>query len=109
MGRENKLGMINYNPIVRELQTYVINKQGKPEAKYGCHDDLVVALGVALQVHAILPIKNPNKALTSKIEYGSNFDLQNYKNVDETTNLQEICLEQAKKKRGRVRETDLFF
>ncbi len=106
---EKKHGLLNYHPIVRELQTYVLNKQGKAEAKHGCHDDLVIALGISLQIHSILPQKNFNKVLTNQVEYGSNFSLENYKNVDEPTDLQEICLLQAKKKRSRVRETELFF
>lgn len=44
--------------LLREMTTFVYNKQGKPEAKVGAHDDEVMALGVALQVDILAPYEN---------------------------------------------------
>lgn len=37
--------------IVKELYTYVIDEKGRTNAQTGCHDDCVMALSIALQVH----------------------------------------------------------
>jgi len=36
--------------IIRELVTFVLWDNGKPAAEEGCHDDRVIALGIALQM-----------------------------------------------------------
>lgn len=41
--------------LCREFTTFVRNKNGKPEAKEGCHDDEVIAWGIAIQVDLIAP------------------------------------------------------
>ena len=38
-----------------ELMTFVRSRTGKPQAKSGCHDDEVMAFGIALQVDQIAP------------------------------------------------------
>ena len=44
--------------LLREMTTFVINKQGKPEAKTGANDDEVMAFGVGLQVDVLAPYTN---------------------------------------------------
>ncbi len=39
----------------QELLTFVINSRGKAEGQRGCHDDLVIALGLAVIVMARMP------------------------------------------------------
>jgi hypothetical protein len=40
-----------HDPITQqELLTFVIKPNGKPEAQAGCHDDLVIALALAIVV-----------------------------------------------------------
>jgi len=41
--------------LCREMTTFVINKNQKPEAKSGCNDDEVMAWGIAIQVDLIAP------------------------------------------------------
>jgi len=40
-------------PIIDEMQTFVRNKQGRPEARQGCHDDQVMALAIAWQLYLL--------------------------------------------------------
>lgn len=40
---------------VRELMTFVLGYTGKPQAAYGCFDDLVLSLAIALKVAEISP------------------------------------------------------
>lgn len=51
---------------VEEMMSMVMSPTGKPEAKSGCHDDEVFALGIALQVHLLSPWKNK---IVEKIRY----------------------------------------
>lgn len=37
--------------IINELYSFIINKQGKPEAEQGSHDDLVLATAIAWQLY----------------------------------------------------------
>lgn len=41
--------------LCREMTTFVVNKNKKPEAKAGCNDDEVLAWGIAIQVDLIAP------------------------------------------------------
>jgi len=41
--------------LCREMTTFIINKNRKPEAKAGCNDDEVLAFGIAIQVDLIAP------------------------------------------------------
>lgn len=47
-------GFLN-SRLIGELTTFVRNKSGRPEAKSGCHDDEVMAFGIAIQVDQIVP------------------------------------------------------
>ena len=40
---------------IQELQWFVINPRGRPEAQAGCHDDCVMALALAVVVMARMP------------------------------------------------------
>jgi hypothetical protein len=42
---------------VKELFTFIINKQGKPEAEENSHDDLVMSLAIAWQLYQIVPTR----------------------------------------------------
>ena len=41
-----------------ELSTFVVGRDKKPQAKTGCHDDEVMAFGIALQVNQIAPYES---------------------------------------------------
>lgn len=106
---EGGWGELNYPELIRELMTFTYSKQGKPEARPGCHDDLVMAFGIALQVHASIPMAGKTRIiLTNQDKYINDFDLDEFKE-DYTPTLQEACFEQAVTKRKRVVESDLFF
>lgn len=40
-----------HNETVEELHSFITNKNGKPEAESGAHDDLVMSLAIAYQVY----------------------------------------------------------
>jgi hypothetical protein len=44
-------------PTVKELFTFIINKQGKPEAEENAHDDLVMSLAIAWQLYQLVPLR----------------------------------------------------
>ena len=46
------------NRCVGEMLTFVKDKNGKPAAKDGTHDDEVMCFGIGLQVHSIVPFEN---------------------------------------------------
>lgn len=37
-------------PLVNEMYSFIVNKQGKPEAEIGAHDDLVMSAAIAWQL-----------------------------------------------------------
>lgn len=39
---------INYLPMIRQLQNFIVNEDGKSEARFGTHDDFVLGPGLAL-------------------------------------------------------------
>ncbi len=51
---ENRTGTLDLR-CVGECSVFVRNKNGRPEAKSGCHDDEVIALGICIQVAALAP------------------------------------------------------
>lgn len=46
---------------VGEMLTFVKDKNGKPAAKEGTHDDEVMCFGIGLQVHAAVPFENEDE------------------------------------------------
>jgi hypothetical protein len=48
---DGKVIRIYHAPTIGELNSFVKNRFGKPEAARGSHDDLLIALGVSLQLH----------------------------------------------------------
>lgn len=87
---------------VGELGTFCYNKNGRPEAKAGCHDDEVIAFGICIQVDLMAPqegtykeaIKIRSDGLPETV-VGEGFDLEALKVEDEPKSLQERCLRQA--------------
>lgn len=51
---ERKL-MIRSEEVVAEMGSFVRNTSGKPEAQEGTHDDLVMAMGIAVQMYQHMP------------------------------------------------------
>jgi hypothetical protein len=49
---------INFLDIIGEMETFVYDKTGKPIHMQGKHDDLIFALGIAIQVHLRVPMTN---------------------------------------------------
>ena len=49
-------GKLNSRRLVGELMTFVRTRTGKAEAKASCHDDCVMAFGIALQVDILAPM-----------------------------------------------------
>lgn len=54
---------------IRELQTYVVEEDGKMNAAPGCHDDRVMALAIAVMMY----IMRPNIETTKKIRVEDTF------------------------------------
>ena len=49
-------GKLRSRRLVGELLSFVRTKTGKAQAKAGCHDDMVMSFGIALQVDEIAPL-----------------------------------------------------
>jgi len=47
---DHQLLRIYDKPLINELYSFIISKQGKPEAETGSHDDLVMACAIAWQL-----------------------------------------------------------
>lgn len=92
----DRAGKLNSHRLCGELMTFVRSKTGKPIAKAGCHDDAVMAFGIAIQVDEIMPQpwvdRHDDKGPLQRGEIvgPSREQLE----VPEPTP-QEICLEQA--------------
>ena len=46
----DRLGEVHSHRLIGELMTFVHGSNGKPQAKSGCHDDMVISFGIALQL-----------------------------------------------------------
>ncbi len=84
------------NRLVREMTTFVKNKQGKPEAKAGTNDDEVLAFGIALAIDLLAPYEELKKE-EARREDGlpTNvipFDFEALRVKDEPTTIEEKCL-----------------
>jgi hypothetical protein len=53
--RDNAI-RINFIDIINEMETFITDKMGKPIHMPGKHDDLLFALGIAIQVHLRVPM-----------------------------------------------------
>jgi hypothetical protein len=85
------------NRCVREMTTFVRDKNGKPNAKSGCNDDEVIALGIAIQVDLYAPeddfpvdVVRREDGLPDKL-----FDLEQNKLEEAEPTTEEKCLAQA--------------
>lgn len=56
----------------REYMNFIINKRGKPEAKFGTNDDVVFADGLALETHLLMPIVTRAKKNFNRRTFGFN-------------------------------------
>jgi len=96
----DRLGMI-HDRLVGELMTFVRSKTGKPEAKSGCHDDEVMAFGIAIQVDLIAPYE-PKQEIIRRRADGLPVDINdillNSETIEEPTT-EELCLQTAIAKR----------
>jgi len=105
-------GKLNNQRLCGELMTFVRSKTGKPEAKSGCHDDGVMAFGIAIQVDELAP----NPALEEGTEKPKPvteqdfvvLDREAYK-LDEPTSIQDRCLAQVLARQSFLHEEELFF
>ncbi len=90
--------------FVAECTTFVRNKTGKPEAKSGCHDDEVIAFGIALQTHYLAPYQ-VFKEKDSLREDGLSTNLfvpQPSEGGDLRGSLEERCLQTLLRKRKEI-------
>lgn len=51
--------LISGTGLLNECYTFVYDNKGKPQAQEGCHDDRVMAMAIALQVHTLCPMSRP--------------------------------------------------
>lgn len=88
------------NPrCVMECGTFVRNKNGKAEAKAGCHDDEVMCFGMCIQVDLLAPWTSKRKQviggrMTLDDVYQAGKDLQDTEPTPEPS-IEERCLTQA--------------
>lgn len=121
VGSRNELvaGIQNYlmdrvgNPtsqrLIAELSTFVHNKVGKPIAKEGCHDDEVMAFGIALQVHETAPlsveITKPRLLGTYDVTQPPMEELK----TDEDNSIENLCFQTVLTKKSLNGHEDLFW
>ena len=93
------------NRCVGEMLTFVKDKNGKPAAKEGTHDDEVMCFGIGLQVHAIVPFENEKELsmadlLKQRKEFpGTVTNKSKFDKIDIPT-VEESCLETAMNNRN---------
>lgn len=56
---DNHLIRIWDKPTISEMYAFILNKQGRPEAEIGAHDDLVMSLAIAWQLYQTENPKTP--------------------------------------------------
>ena len=94
--------------LVGEMMTFVRSKTGKPQAKAGCHDDEVMAFGIALQVDELAPaVEGKKGAGEGAFETRAVTAIDEAERVEEPT-LEEACAMQAMEKRKPMKE-EVFF
>ncbi|KKN14824.1 hypothetical protein LCGC14_0992330 [marine sediment metagenome] len=94
---------------LREMTTFVRSKSGKGEAKSGCNDDEVIALGIAIQVDLIAP---PDPFVVPKTyrEDGLSTDLFiPQPTPGEQPTIEERCMESLLSKRKDAQSDALFW
>jgi hypothetical protein len=106
-------GALNARRLVGELMTFVRTKTGKAEAKAGCHDDCVMAFGIALQVDLLAPmdqdlLENARKEEAKTMADWTSAPMVRDDSKPET--IEERCFAHAMAKRleREVREEDLW-
>ena len=88
------------NRCVGEMLTFVKDKNGKPAAKEGTHDDEVLCFGIGLQVHSIVPFENEEEiSLADLVKRRNAFsgtvtDKQGFAKRD-TPTVEETCIATA--------------
>jgi phage terminase large subunit len=80
IAREN-IGWVNEYVTLSEMQTFVRNEKGRPEAMAGCHDDCVMALAIAY--HALEQAAPPAKELSGKKRKLTEDEWEDWNNADE--------------------------
>ena len=83
---------------VREMTTFVRDKNGKPQAKSGCHDDEVIALGIAIQVDFIAPEDDFPEARSLRADGlpDTLFEIEEHKlDEDKVETFEDVCFAQA--------------
>lgn len=76
---------------VGEMTTYVRDRNGKANAKEGCHDDEVIALGIAIQVDVLAPYEGYEKPV-ERGEHNLPLTLFNPQRIREPMTIEERCL-----------------
>jgi len=95
-------GFLNSQRLVGELMTFVKTKTGKPAAKEGCFDDMVMALGIAIQVDALSPAEHlieERKGLVLEPDDVRRPRLEDLR-TGEDTSIEARCLEVALSKKS---------
>ena len=93
------------------MTTFVRSKTGKPEAKYGCNDDEVIAFGVAIQVDILCPKAEYKKAELMREDGLSQslFKLDEMKRDGDPVTLDERCMASLLAKKDLDRQLDEFY
>jgi hypothetical protein len=83
---------------VGELGTFIINKNGKAEAKGGCHDDEVFGFGICIQLDMICPYeereKEAERAKRERPVREKVFELEEHR-TEEDTSHESLCFNTA--------------
>lgn len=95
-----KTGRLNSQRLVGELMTFVYNKVGKPIAKSGCHDDGVLAFGIALKVDELCPLEKEARKKRVEEVKGVIEVLQQEPSKLKDPTIEEVCFANVLQKRA---------
>ena len=90
----DRIGELRSHRLIGELMTFVYSGNGKPQAKSGCHDDMVISLGICIQLDELCPLDE--KAQERRLpRLPEDFSPSKELRKEEEVSLKEKCLLEA--------------
>lgn len=91
----DRAGRLNSHKLIGECMTFIRSKTGKAQAKAGCHDDTVLAFGIAVQVDEIAPMSDEKVEALGPVTHADVVDRTFLPIEGEPKTLEERCLQDA--------------
>jgi hypothetical protein len=106
---QDRIGTLHSQRLIGELMTFVRSRTGKPEAKSGCHDDAVFALGIAIQVDQLAPGRDKLTELRDAVPSDYTMADLESRRLDHEPSAEELCFATAVKKQNPMLEEELYW